>query len=139
MNYSASRKKEPKIERPVIVVIATVLTFICATIWLMLTLGNAFDYDLEGNTQIVIYVINLFFAIFSIGLGIGLSCLYKWSFSVGLVTAVITAIWFGYSFYNSNEQIFFFLCNFESANAVLLLINKRFFRKENKKVTEIAV
>ena len=131
------RQKTNKIERPVIVVIATILTFICATVWLILTLGNAFDYDLEGNTKTVIFAINFFFGIFSIGIGIGLTRLNKWSFNCGLVTAVISSIWFGYNFFSSDDQIFFFLCNFESATGVLLLINKRFFRNENKKMTNL--
>lgn len=137
---SATNTIENKKERPVGVIVAAIVTFICVPVWIIIALAQAGVSALGGNSQMGFLAIwNFFCTIVFIAIGIGLLRLKKWSYNWGLGTAIINVVWFGYNYSKTNLQIFLFLCVLELIIGVLLLSNTRAFRKEIKKTKDLTI
>ena len=122
------------------VIIASIVLFLTVPMWIIIALTQAGVSLISSNAEMIFLSIwNIFFAIASIAMGIGVLQLKKWGYRWGLNTAIVNVIWFGFNYSNSNSYFFIFLLLIEALIAILLYSNRKTFKVKSKTIETIYI
>lgn len=130
--------QEKRKEKSAGVIIAAIVLFLTVPIWIIIALTQAGISLISSNVEMIFLSIwNIFFAIASIAMGVGVLQLKKWGYRWGLNTAIVNVIWFGFNY--SNSYFFIFLLLIEALIAILLYSNRKTFKVKTKTIETIYI
>jgi len=128
-----------KKEKSAGIIIAAIIFFLTVPFWITIAILQASYSTVSNDTFMgLLSIYNVFFAIASIAIGVGVLQLKKWGYRWGFNTAVINIIWFGYLYYSTNTLIFLFLFLLELTIGILLYYNRHpFFYEAEEQIVNI--
>jgi hypothetical protein len=120
-----------KKEKSAGIIIAAIIFFLTVPFWITIAIVQAGYSAISNDTFMgLLSIYNVFFAIASIAMGVGILQLKKWGYRWGVNTAVLNIIWFGYLCYSSNNLLFLYLFLLELTIGILLYYNREPFLNE---------
>jgi hypothetical protein len=115
-------------ETPFGIYLAGVLLFITSPIWIFISFFQAGVSTIADDTTTgLISIWNIFASVLSIIFGIGILKGKKWGYEWGLGTAIISILWFGFWYMESNSMFLLFLIITDIVIAISLVANKDYF------------
>jgi len=136
INTNAQDSEEKK-ELSMGLIFVSVLTFVYAVVWLIISVMQAYLYTSNSSTETgMLFLWNFFVAVAFVVIGIGILKLKYWGYDWGLWSAVLNGIWFGYNLFEATDSIalifYAFLVIICILTIILLTTNKKSFPNNNK-------